>query len=240
MSRTPAPTKATRPAGPMRENDVRLDWITCKQDKILSRLDEPVVCGNSACGKTYTPRQGLDIAGLRLCCPHCKGGDKNPGGLSLAWTGQGCTCGRCKRRLPTRVVFFAKNKGLLFFRWTDDVGGVRCRTCIDRDFWEASTVSALFGWFGITSLILNPFLLGANFVRYLRTMGMPETFPAAEIDGPTREQIARELPSVQQDIEKNVGYTIACEKAARRLGVSPIDVRLALQESMRRRVADRL
>lgn len=230
----------TKSADPLREKDVRIDWIIGALNRIIATFDQPVRCGNSACGKTYTPREGLNLESMMLCCPHCNGGEEQPGGISIAWTGEGMTCGRCKRRVPVKVEFFYKNAGFLFFRWTDEVGGARCRKCIDGDFWEGVIISGLFGWFGIVSLPLNPFLLGINCIRYLRTIGMKETLTTTEIDGPTRMRIADDLPNVYQDLARNTSHPAACANAGKRLNVSPIDVRLALQESIRRQVADRL
>ena len=53
-------------------------------------------------------------------------------------------------------------------------------------------------------------------------------------------RIADDLPNVYQDLARNKSHPAACTKAGKRLNVSPIDVRLALQESIRRQVADRL
>ena len=136
----------------------------------------------------------------------CFGSEKNPDGYSIAWKGAGFTCKRCERLLPTRVQFFYKNAGFLFWRYTNDVGGVRCRKCMDSDFWEASIISGLFGWFGVISLPLNPFMLGINFLRYMGTIGMPGRLPEGEIDGPTRERIAEDLPNVYRDLERNQSH----------------------------------
>ncbi|MFI4873406.1 MAG: hypothetical protein ACIARQ_16470 [Phycisphaerales bacterium JB061] len=245
MSRAPSPTQSragiAKPKGPMREKDVEIDWTTGAMSRIVSSLDQPVQCGNSACNKAYTPREALDLETMTLRCPHCIGSEKNPDGYSIAWKGAGFTCKRCERLLPTRVQFFYKNAGFLFWRYTNDVGGVRCRKCMDSDFWEASIISGLFGWFGVISLPLNPFMLGINFLRYMGTIGMPGRLPEGEIDGPTRERIAEDLPNVYRDLERNQSHVVACTNAAKRLGgVSPIDVRLALQESMRRRMTEHL
>ncbi|MCA9273193.1 MAG: hypothetical protein KDA31_09125 [Phycisphaerales bacterium] len=240
MSQVASRAGLAPPGGPVREQDVHIDWTIGALNKIVSTFDQPVKCGNTSCGKTYTPREGLNLEKMTLCCPHCIGSEKNPSGFSIAWEGAGFTCRRCERRVPITIQYFYKNAGFLFWRYTNDVGGVRCRKCLDGDFWEASIVSGLFGWYGIISLPLNPFLLGINFIRYVRTIGMPERLPEGEVDGPTQTRIAEDLPNVYRDMERNLSHVAACTNAAKRLGVSPIDVRLALQESIRRRVAEKL
>lgn len=220
---------------------MRTIWICSSLNEILSIFDRIVSCGNAACNKGYRVRDGLDLESMTLCCPHCRGGEAQPGGLSIAWAGEGFACDRCNRRVPTTAEYFYKNVGFLFWRYTNEIGGIRCRRCLDKDFWESSILSGLFGWYGIISLPLNPFLLWINFFRYMRSIGMKESLPESESDAQTKSLIAEDFPNVLLELENpKVSHVAACMNAAKRLGVSPIDVRLALQESIRRQASKHL
>ena len=237
----------------MTEKEFFQIWVQAKLSDLESALEAKVRCSTAGCHRSYVARDGIDLDRLRIRCPHCAsssaetslGDDALPGaslpGTSLAWTGQGFSCSCCKRRVPTKYREYYKNAGLLFSRWTSEVGGMHCRRCTDFYFLEGMVLSAVAGWFGVVSLVMNPFLLAINVFRYATTIGMPGAYPTSgPVDPHTRGRIGDEMPAVFAAIEAGDGYKNACDAAARTLSVSPIDVRLALQDAQREWVRARL
>jgi len=52
-------------------------------------------------------------------------------------------------------------------------GGYLCRRCISGIFWRFTSVTLLFGWWGLISLIITPIVLVNNVVMYLRGLSLP-------------------------------------------------------------------
>ena len=82
-------------------------------------------------------------------------------------------CQACGRQAPSKYVEFYQNIGALVMRFHKSLKGNLCRQCIDKYFWEYTLYTLFLGWWGMISLIVTPFLLVNNIVRYLFCLGMP-------------------------------------------------------------------
>ena len=78
-------------------------------------------------------------------------------------------CQSCLANAPTEKVTFRQNIGAIVLRFTKKIEGELCADCIEKNFWEMTGKTLLFGWFGVISFITSPFILGGNLVNYLST-----------------------------------------------------------------------
>ncbi len=76
-------------------------------------------------------------------------------------------CEACLRAAPTKQVAFYQNIGALVMRFHKTLKGNLCRQCIDKYFWEYTLYTLFLGWWGVISLIVTPFFLLNNVIRYL-------------------------------------------------------------------------
>ncbi len=78
-------------------------------------------------------------------------------------------CQSCLAKVPTENVTFKQNIGAIFVRFTKKIEGELCAECIEKNFWEMTGKTLLFGWFGVISFITTPFILIGNLVDYFST-----------------------------------------------------------------------
>jgi hypothetical protein len=81
-------------------------------------------------------------------------------------------CESCGVPAETRYVEFYENVGLIFIRQHRSVKGNLCKACIDYYFWNLTGKTMLFGWWGVISFIITPFILLNNILRFLFTLWM--------------------------------------------------------------------
>lgn len=81
-------------------------------------------------------------------------------------------CESCGMPIKTKYVEIYQNIGLLIMRRFGSVKGRFCRSCIEYHFWTMTGKTMLFGWWGVISFIITPFLLINNFLRYLSSLRM--------------------------------------------------------------------
>lgn len=81
-------------------------------------------------------------------------------------------CESCGMPIETKYVEIYQNIGLLIMRRFGSVKGRFCKSCIDYYFWTMTGKTMLFGWWGVISFFMTPFLLLNNFIRYLSSLGM--------------------------------------------------------------------
>jgi len=76
-------------------------------------------------------------------------------------------CQSCGKIALTKQVSFQQNIGMVILRRYRKVEGWLCAECIEKYFWEMTGKSLLFGWWGIISFFVTPFLLLGNLSDYL-------------------------------------------------------------------------
>ena len=94
-------------------------------------------------------------------------------GRSAIATGNDPYCQACGVRGPTRHIEFYQNIGAAIMRFHKSVKGHLCRECIERFFWPFTGKTLLFGWFGVISAVIYPFILLNNLIRYLGALDLP-------------------------------------------------------------------
>lgn len=88
-------------------------------------------------------------------------------------------CQKCGIEAPTKYVAFYQNIGLLFMRMMYSTEGHLCKPCIHSTFWTYFASNMFLGWWGMISLIINPFLILNNVFRYAFCLGMESPAPGA-------------------------------------------------------------
>ena len=81
-------------------------------------------------------------------------------------------CQSCGLSCDTKYVEFYENLGLVILRYHRSATGNFCKSCIDYYFWTFTGRTMLLGWWGVISLILTPFILLNNLLRFVFSRGL--------------------------------------------------------------------
>jgi hypothetical protein len=87
----------------------------------------------------------------------------------------GGRCQACGRAAPTKKVEFMRNIGALVMRFSRTVRGEMCKRCASKFYWEFTLVTLFAGWWGVISFFYTLYILPANTVYYLGTLGMKDS-----------------------------------------------------------------
>lgn len=79
-------------------------------------------------------------------------------------------CHSCYRFTKVIHTSFRKNIGMLIARSYQKVEGNLCNECIERFFWSFTMKTVLFGWWGIISMIVSPFIIFLNVINYVNSI----------------------------------------------------------------------
>jgi len=89
-------------------------------------------------------------------------------------------CDNCGIPAETKYVEFYENIGLIIIRHSQSIKGSFCKHCINYYFWNFTGKTMLFGWWGIISFVITPFILLNNILRFIFTVGMKKPFAQIE------------------------------------------------------------
>src|SRR5215208_378525 len=98
-------------------------------------------------------------------------------------------CQLCGVEAATKYVAFYQNIGALIMRFHKSLKGELCKRCIHQQFWGFALVNVTLGWWGVISLIVTPFFIINNVVRYLMCLSMPPASASASAPQLTDEAI---------------------------------------------------
>ncbi|CAN5458673.1 hypothetical protein BH09VER1_BH09VER1_25220 [soil metagenome] len=91
------------------------------------------------------------------------------------------SCQLCRIDAPTKRVIFYQNVGAIFLRFSKTMDARLCKNCIHKRFWHMTAITLFWGWWGLISMIVTPFFLINNIVRYLGCMSLPVVPPEAKV-----------------------------------------------------------
>jgi hypothetical protein len=111
-------------------------------------------------------------------------------------------CQDCGIEAPTKYVAFYQNIGALVVRFSKSIEGNLCKSCIHKYFWEFTGTNLVLGWWGMISLILNPFFILNNTGRYIFCLGMKPVPEGATKPKLTEEAIAQLQPHAAEIFER--------------------------------------
>ena len=133
-------------------------------------------------------------------------------------------CQNCGVEAPTKYVAFYQNIGALVMRFSKSAEGNMCKSCVHRTFWEFTLMNLVLGWWGLISLIVNPFFILNNIARYVICLGMaPVPVGATQPQQLTDDVIERLQPLTEELFTQlNAGddYERVVESIAMKAGVS--------------------
>jgi len=82
-------------------------------------------------------------------------------------------CDECGAYATTKWVAFGQVIGMVIVFRIQTVRGNLCKSCIHEHFWEYTLVTLVFGWWGVMSFLMTPFVLLNNVIRYVLCLRMP-------------------------------------------------------------------
>jgi hypothetical protein len=137
---------------------------------------------------------------------------------------KGHICQLCGVEAPTRYVAFYQNIGALVMHFHRNIKGYLCKRCINANFWKMTGTTIGIGWLGPHSIIIAPFLVINNIVRYVGTIGMPAVPPGAQrpvVDEAVANKINPILPQVFDLLNQKTELNDIATELAPAVGVSP-------------------
>ena len=84
-------------------------------------------------------------------------------------------CQNCGAQAPTKHVAFYQNIGVILMRFTREVEGDLCKSCINKYFWKYTLINLFLGWWGVISFCVTPFFILNNVFRYLTCLNLKPT-----------------------------------------------------------------
>jgi hypothetical protein len=112
-----------------------------------------------------SPHSGNDATALGFAIVPCRGGVV----MNI--------CHACGVEAATKEVTFYRHIGLVIVGLTKYISRPLCKQCIHKYFWEYTLVTGVFGWWGIISVFVTPFVLLNNSLVYLSCLSMEPPLP---------------------------------------------------------------
>lgn len=139
----------------------------------------------------------------------------------------GVLCQSCGIEAPAKHVEFYQNIGAVFLRFHKSIKGRLCKRCVHKHFWSMTGTTLAIGWAGYISIVLMPFIVLNNIVRYLGALTMPTAPPGARVPFVTNEVAQRIEPHVADLFARlNAGQdlTVVAREMAPAAGVTPGEI----------------
>lgn len=133
-------------------------------------------------------------------------------------------CQLCGVEAPTQDVSFHQNVGLVVVRFHKYVEGRLCKRCIHREFWKKSLVCVVLGWWGVVSLVVTPFFLLNNIVRYamcLRLAPVPAGASTPTLDERAVQRLDGVAERMIERLHRGESVEDVMKAAASLAGVTP-------------------
>jgi hypothetical protein len=90
------------------------------------------------------------------------------------WPMQPSRCQACHRVAPTKQVTFRQNIGAIILRFPKTIRGSLCKRCIDKYFWEMTTITFFLGWWGVISFFYTLFSIPQNVAQFIGSRSLPD------------------------------------------------------------------
>lgn len=138
-------------------------------------------------------------------------------------------CQNCGIEAPTKQVAFYSNIGALVVRFSKSIKGELCKNCINQFFWKYTLTNLFLGWWGVISLIMNPFLIINNVYRYLTSLSL-EPVPAGAVPPVLTEEVVTKLQPLTDAILSRINahepMDLVMTNIGNQAGVAPAQVML--------------
>ncbi len=83
-------------------------------------------------------------------------------------------CQSCGNNAPTKQVTLMQNVGVVIMRFPRTIRGRLCKACISKYFWEMTTITFFFGWWGVISFFYTLYSIPQNIAVYLGSRSLPD------------------------------------------------------------------
>lgn len=137
-------------------------------------------------------------------------------------------CTSCHEEDTVRDVEFGMQIGLLVARLYFHKKGRMCPDCIRSTFWMYTLVTLVFGWWGIVSLVVNPFIIILNVLSY-RAKFLSPAYPSTKYLPVVSCDVIKTLEPYRDEIFgrllKGESMDQVSEDIGNRTGVTPQEVR---------------
>jgi len=146
-----------------------------------------------------------------------------------------CQC--CGVEAPTKYVAFHQNIGMLIMRSSSSISGELCKSCIHTYFWKYTLTNMVLGWWGMISMIVNPFFILNNVGRYLFCLTMepvPTGATTPELTEATVERIRKHMPEIAERLEGMEPVDEIARDIARKSGATPGEVYVVLRVTQKK------
>ena len=137
---------------------------------------------------------------------------------------RGIICQTCGVEAPVKYVEFRQNIGALVMRFSKEVKGNLCKSCIHSHFWSMTLINLSIGWLGTISIVLAPIFSIINIVHYLSALGLEKVPAGARAPVLTLDAIGKLNPFAQELInrlENNEELADVARDVATRANVTP-------------------
>ena len=104
-----------------------------------------------------------------------------------------------------------------------------CKRCIRKYFWEFTLINFTLGWWGMISIIVTPFFILNNVIRFLCCLGLapvPEGATAPELTDKAIEMLDPHGAEIFQRLGDGEKLELIAEDVAPRAGVTPGQIML--------------
>jgi hypothetical protein len=128
-------------------------------------------------------------------------------------------CQSCGVEAPTQKVLFVQHIGAIVMFFHKRIGGLFCRTCVNKYFTQYFFTTLVLGWWGIISVFATPVVLLIDLFNYFRAWSLPPVPVGAAAPVLTDDAINRINP-LSGELVRRLGAnekleTVAAEIAAR-------------------------
>lgn len=141
-------------------------------------------------------------------------------------------CESCGVEADTKSVSLYKQTGMLVLRQTRTMKGHFCKKCISKYASKYTMHNLVAGWWGVISMIANPFYIANNVIQGLSTGSLREPDPEAgrpQLTDADIEILKPHVPAMQQQLMKGKSVAAVAIKFGNELQVKPAVVWVYLQ-----------
>lgn len=91
----------------------------------------------------------------------------------IATAGDPAACASCGLQVPTKLVEFQQNIGMIVTRRKARIAGPLCRRCASAYFKSYTLTTVFLGWWGVVSFIVTPVFIVSNVIQFLKARSLP-------------------------------------------------------------------
>ena len=138
-------------------------------------------------------------------------------------------CKSCGIEAPTQKVFFVQHIGAIVMFFHKRIGGEFCRNCVLKYFQEYGLITLFFGWWGLASVFITPFVLLIDIFNYFRAWNLepvPEGATVPRLDDRAINQLRPHWPKIVSRLNSGDKFDDVARDLSLSASVTPAQVAL--------------